>query len=101
MRRLFFVPLVLSLTLLAAACGSSSNNNSNGGGGTASGDDAAVVDGDHITQATLDRRLSEAACSYKLQKKAFPKPGTSRSAPRFSRASSSAPSWRRRRRGWA
>jgi foldase protein PrsA len=77
MRRLFFVPLVLSLTLLAAACGSSSNNNSNGGGGTASGDDAAVVDGDHITQATLDRRLSEAACSYKLQKKAFPKPGTS------------------------
>src|SRR5262245_7061275 len=73
MRRLFFVPLVLSLTLLAAACGGGSNDNS---GGTASGDDAAVVKGEHITQATLDRRLNEAACSYKLQKKAFPKPGT-------------------------
>ena len=75
MRRLFLVPLVLSLTLLAAACGS--NSNGNGGGGTASGDDAAVVNGDHITQATLDRRLNEAACSYKLQKKTFPKAGTS------------------------
>jgi parvulin-like peptidyl-prolyl isomerase len=64
---------VLSLTLLAAACGGGSNDNS---GGTASGDDAAVVKGEHITQATLDRRLNEAACSYKLQKKAFPKPGT-------------------------
>ena len=76
MRRLFLVPLVLSLTLLAAACGSGSNSNGSGGGGTASGDDAAVVNGDHITQATLDRRLSEAACSYKLQKKTFPKAGT-------------------------
>jgi foldase protein PrsA len=75
MRRLFLVPLVLSLTLLAAACGGSSNSDS-GSGGTASGDDAAVVNGDHITQATLDRRLNEAACSYKLQKKTFPKAGT-------------------------
>jgi len=75
MRRLFFVPLVLSLTLLAAACGGGSSDNGSGGG-TASGDDAAVVNGDHITQATLDRRLNEAACSYKLQKKSFPKPGT-------------------------
>jgi parvulin-like peptidyl-prolyl isomerase len=75
MRRLFFVPLVLSLTLLAAACGSGSNSNGSGGG-TASGDDAAVVDGDHISQATLDQRLTAAACSYKLQKRAFPKAGT-------------------------
>jgi parvulin-like peptidyl-prolyl isomerase len=75
MRRLFLVPFVLSLTLLAAACGGGSSDNGNSGG-TASGDDAAVVDGDHITQATLDRRLNEAACSYKLQKKAFPTPGT-------------------------
>ena len=73
MRRLFLVPFVLSLTLLAAACGGGSDNSS---GGTASGDDAAVVNGDHITQATLDRRLNEAACSYKLQKKPFPKAGT-------------------------
>jgi foldase protein PrsA len=77
MRRLFLVPLVLSLTLLAAACGGGSSNSNDSSGGTASGDDAAVVDGDHITQTTLDRRLSAAACSYKLQKKAFPKPGTS------------------------
>jgi foldase protein PrsA len=54
---------VLSLTLLAAACGGGSNDNSSGG--TASGDDAAVVNGDHITQATLDRRLNEAARSYR------------------------------------
>jgi parvulin-like peptidyl-prolyl isomerase len=76
MRRLFLVPLVLSLTLLAAACGGGSSSDDGKSGGTASGDDAAVVNGDHITQATLDRRLSEAACSYKLQKKPFPKPGT-------------------------
>ena len=76
MRRLFLVPLVLSLTLLAAACGGGSSNSDSGSGGTASGDDAAVVNGDHITQATLDRRLNEAACSYKLQKKTFPKAGT-------------------------
>jgi foldase protein PrsA len=77
MRRLFLVPLVLSLTLLAAACGGGGSSSDDGkSGGTASGDDAAVVNGDHITQATLDRRLSEAACSYKLQKKPFPKPGT-------------------------
>jgi FKBP-type peptidyl-prolyl cis-trans isomerase (trigger factor) len=74
MRRLFLVPLVVSLTLLAAACGGGSSNDNSGG--TASGDDAAVVNGEHITQATLDRRLSEAACSYKLQKKTFPNPGT-------------------------
>jgi parvulin-like peptidyl-prolyl isomerase len=67
---------VLSLTLLAAACGGGSSSDDGKSGGTASGDDAAVVNGDHITQATLDRRLSEAACSYKLQKKPFPKPGT-------------------------
>jgi parvulin-like peptidyl-prolyl isomerase len=76
MRRLFLVPLVLSLTLLAAACGGGGSSDDGKSGGTASGDDAAVVNGDHITQATLDRRLSEAACSYKLQKKPFPKPGT-------------------------
>jgi len=73
MRRLFLVPLVLSLTLLAAACGSSSNDNK---GGTASGDDAAVVNGDHITQAMLDHRMNAAKCSYRQQKKTFPTPGT-------------------------
>jgi foldase protein PrsA len=67
---------VLSLTLLAAACGGGSNNSDGSNGGTASGDDAAVVKGEHIVQATLDGRLSAAACSYKLQKKTFPKAGS-------------------------
>ena len=38
--------------------------------------DAAVVNGEHITQADLDRRLSEAKCSYQLQKRTFPKAGS-------------------------
>jgi foldase protein PrsA len=72
MRSLWFVPLALSLTLLASACG---------GGGSSSGSsvpssDAAVVNGEHITQETLDRRLSEAKCSYQLQKRTFPKAGS-------------------------
>jgi parvulin-like peptidyl-prolyl isomerase len=67
---------MLSLTLLAAACGGGSNSNGSNSGGTASGDDAAVVKGEHISQATLDGRLSAAACSYKLQKKTFPKAGS-------------------------
>ena len=53
-----------------------------------------VVNGDHITQATLDRRLNEAACSYKLQKKTFPKAGTTeyqQIRTQISRASSSDP----------
>ncbi|HZO61607.1 MAG TPA: peptidylprolyl isomerase [Gaiellaceae bacterium] len=71
MPRFVLVPLALSLTLLAAACGG-------GGGGSGSLDnaDAAVVNGDHITRATLDRRTTEASCSYKLQKRTFPKPGS-------------------------
>ncbi|HEY7604634.1 MAG TPA: peptidylprolyl isomerase [Gaiellaceae bacterium] len=66
---------MLSLTLLAAACGGGSS--SGGGSGSLDADDAAVVNGEHITSATLDRRLSEAACSYKLQKRTFPQPGSS------------------------
>jgi parvulin-like peptidyl-prolyl isomerase len=38
--------------------------------------DAAVVNGEHITQASLDRRLFEAKCSYELQKRTFPKAGS-------------------------
>jgi parvulin-like peptidyl-prolyl isomerase len=70
MRLLFVAPFVLSLTLLAAACGGGS------GSGSVSGDDAAVVNGDHITRATLDRRLNQAECSYKLQKRTFPQAGS-------------------------
>jgi foldase protein PrsA len=70
MRRFFLVLLALPLALLAAACGGG------GGSGKVSSSDAAVVNGEHITQATLDRRLNEARCSYKLQKRAFPKAGS-------------------------
>jgi foldase protein PrsA len=70
MRRFFLVPLLLPLVLLAAACGGG------GGGGKVSSGDAAVVGGEHITLAALDRRMNEAKCSYTLQKKAFPKAGT-------------------------
>jgi foldase protein PrsA len=38
--------------------------------------DAAVVNGTHITQGDLDHRMQETACRYKLQKRAFPKAGS-------------------------
>jgi foldase protein PrsA len=71
MRRFFLVLLPLPLLLIAAACGGG------GGGSSLSSGDAAVVDGEHITQADLDHQMQEAACRYKLQKKTFPKPGSS------------------------
>jgi parvulin-like peptidyl-prolyl isomerase len=73
MRSLWFVPLALSLTLLASACGGGGSSSS---GGSVPSSDAAVVNGEHITQADLDRRLSEAKCSYLLQKRTFPKAGS-------------------------
>jgi foldase protein PrsA len=70
MRRSFFVLLALPLALLAAGCGG-------GGGGSSLGqEDAAVVNGEHISRALLDKRTHEAECSYKLQKKTFPKAGS-------------------------
>ena len=71
MRRLSLVLFVLPLVLLASACGGGG-----GGGSKVSGDDAAVVNGEHITQTELDRRVNEAKCSYTLQKRAFPKAGS-------------------------
>ena len=70
MRRLSIV-LLVPLVLLAAACGGGG-----GGGGSVAKEDAAVVGGDHITRATLDRRLSQAKCGYDLQKRVFPKAGS-------------------------
>ena len=70
MRRLTLLALLAPLVLLAAACGGG------GGGGSVSNSDAAVVNGDHITRAELDSRLTQAGCSYKLQKKTFPKAGS-------------------------
>ena len=71
MRRLFVLLLGLPLVLLAAGCGGG------GGGGSVSKEDAAVVGSDHITREVLDRRLAQANCSYKLQKRVFPKAGSS------------------------
>jgi foldase protein PrsA len=71
MRRLSLLLLAAPLALLAASCGGGG-----GGGGSISKDDAAVVSGDHIARATLDRRMQEAKCSYDLQKRAFPKAGS-------------------------
>jgi len=68
MRRLSLLLLLAPLALLAAACG--------GGGGSVSKDDVAVVGGEHITRAELDRRMLQAGCSYKAQKRAFPKAGS-------------------------
>ncbi len=69
MRRLFLLLLVVPLALLAASCGG-------GGGSSISKNDAAVVGGDHIARADLDRRMHEAKCSYDLQKRTFPKAGS-------------------------
>jgi foldase protein PrsA len=71
MRRLSLVLLALPLALLASACGG-------GGGGSAkvSSSDAAVVGGEHITRDQLDTRVHQAKCSYDLQKRTFPKPGS-------------------------
>jgi parvulin-like peptidyl-prolyl isomerase len=71
MRRLSVLLLGLPLALLAASCG--------GGAGGSSGvskADAAVVGGEHITRAELDRRVGQAKCSYDLQKRPFPKAGS-------------------------
>ncbi len=62
--------LVVPLALLAASCGGSGSSSS------LSKADAAVVGGEHITRADLDHRVSEAKCSYDLQKRAFPKAGS-------------------------
>jgi parvulin-like peptidyl-prolyl isomerase len=70
MRRFFLVLIPLPLVLLAAACGGG------GGGSSVSSSDAAVVDGVHITRAELDHRMQQTECRYKLQKKAFPKAGS-------------------------
>lgn len=71
MRRLSLLLLGLPLVLLAAACGGGGS-----GGGSVAKEDAAVVGSDHITRETLDRRLAQAKCSYDLQKRTFPKAGS-------------------------
>ncbi len=70
MRRLSLLVLVLPLALLAASCGGG------GGGSSLAASDVAVVGDTHITRSDLDRRVFQAECSYKLQKRAFPKAGS-------------------------
>jgi len=72
MRRFFLVPLALSLVLLAAACGGGGGK----GGSSVSSGDVAVVNGVHISRGALDERMKAAACGYKLQKRSFPKAGS-------------------------
>jgi parvulin-like peptidyl-prolyl isomerase len=74
MRRLSIVifALALSLALLASACGGGGD-----GGASVGSGDAAVVGDEHITRAALDLRVHQAKCSYDLQKRTFPKPGSS------------------------
>jgi len=71
MRRLSLLLLGLPLALLAASCGGGG-----GGSGSVAKEDTAVVGGDHITRAALDRRMQQAKCSYDLQKRQFPKAGS-------------------------
>jgi parvulin-like peptidyl-prolyl isomerase len=70
MRRLSFLLLAAPLALLAVSCGGGSSTSS------ISKNDAAVVDGEHITRADLDRHVQQAKCSYDNQKRAFPKAGS-------------------------
>jgi parvulin-like peptidyl-prolyl isomerase len=70
MRRFFLVLLALPFALLAIGCGGG------GGGSAVSSGDVAVVDGEHISQETLDHRMTETACRYQLQKRPFPKAGS-------------------------
>jgi parvulin-like peptidyl-prolyl isomerase len=71
MRRFFLVLLALPLALFAAACGGGSGNASVSSG------DVAVVNGEHISRAALDQRMNGAKCGYTLQKRTFPKAGSS------------------------
>jgi parvulin-like peptidyl-prolyl isomerase len=71
MRRLPLFLLLVPVVLVLAACG--------GGGSSSSGvsnGDVAVVDGTHITRDQLDHVMATAEQSYKLQKRAFPKAGS-------------------------
>ena len=62
--------LALLVMLTVAACG--------GGGGTASleSNDVAVVGGQQVAKDELSSLMGRAKCSYRAQKRAFPKPGT-------------------------
>src|SRR5438128_600219 len=62
------VVLLAPLALLAAGCGGSSNSASPG--------TVAKIGKETITRQQFDDLLAQAKCSYKTQKRVFPKPGT-------------------------
>jgi hypothetical protein len=64
-----FVLIILAAAVLAG-CGGG------GGGAKLSADDVAVVGSTHITTAELNALIARAKLSYKQQKQAFPKQGT-------------------------
>jgi parvulin-like peptidyl-prolyl isomerase len=82
----FLLPAVLVAVLAVAGCGGGSKSttstsaapaSSTAAATTSASGDVAVVAGTHITKALFDELMSEAQTNFKLQGKAFPKPGTS------------------------
>jgi foldase protein PrsA len=69
MRYLTYMSLLAALATVLAACGG-------GGGGSVPSDAVAKVDGTNITQAQFNALIDQAKRSYKTQKRAFPKAGT-------------------------
>ncbi len=69
--RIVVSALVVLVVLVASACGGGSDNKS------VPSDAVAVVDGTPVTKAQLDSLLQRAKLTYKAQKRAFPKAGTS------------------------
>lgn len=61
--------LAAALALVAAGCGGSS--------GKVPSDAVAVVNGQSISKSSLDQLITQAKVTYKKQKRAFPKAGTS------------------------
>jgi parvulin-like peptidyl-prolyl isomerase len=70
--RIVAAALVLLAVLVAAACGSGGSDNQ-----SVPANSVAVVDGTSVTKAQLNALLSRAKLTYKSQKRAFPKAGTS------------------------
>jgi len=66
--RVVVAALVALVVLVATACGSSDQSVPN--------DSVAVVDGVPVTKADLEGLLARAKATYKTQKRAFPKAGT-------------------------
>ncbi len=71
LRSPLLLSILLALLLTAAGCGGGG-----GGGSKVPADAVATVKGDPILRTQVDRLLQQAKRSYKQQKRAFPKAGT-------------------------